>query len=62
MAGAFARTARFKLYEDGRFYDIQRDVEELHELENVEGKQLEIRKKLQNVHDHMPKWAYFAQP
>ncbi len=62
MAGSFARTARYKLYADGRFYDIQRDVEERQELTNVEGKQLEIRKELQSVHDRMPKWAYFAQP
>ena len=30
--GAYVRTERFKLYEDGRFYDIEKDLEEKNDL------------------------------
>ena len=47
----FARDQRFKLYSDGRMFEIDRDVLEQHPL--ASDKALAVRKKLQRVIDHM---------
>ena len=60
LAGSFVRTSRYKLYGDGRFYDIRKDVEEKRILTELTPKQTDIRATLQAVHDEKPKWAYFA--
>ena len=59
--GRFARNQRYKLYEDGRLYDVQRDVLEKQALEadKDSAQQREIRSMLQGVHDGMPPWAAF---
>ena len=59
--GRFARTQRYKLYEDGRFYDVLHDVKEKKPLVagNAGGEVEEIRKMLKGVHDSMPKWKAF---
>jgi len=58
-AGTFVRNHRFKLYGDGRFYDISNDVEEKQPLSEVNKKTAAVMAQLQAVHDTMPKWAYF---
>jgi len=60
MAGTFARTTRYKLYGDGRFYDVKQDVSETTELFELNRQQQRTRDELQAVHDRMPKWKYFA--
>lgn len=60
LAGTFARTDRYKLYGDGRFYDIRKDVEEKQAITALNPKQEEARRELQAVHDGMPRWQYFA--
>lgn len=54
----FVRNQRFKLYHDGRFYDIPADVLEEHEI-NMKNGEIELkedtRKKLQTILDSMPK-------
>jgi len=62
LAGTFARTVRYKLYGDGRFYDIRNDVNEKELLASLTKKQEKIRLTLQRVHDQMPAWQYFANP
>jgi arylsulfatase A len=58
-AGTFVRNHRFKLYGDGRFYDISNDVDEKQPLSEVNKKTAAVIAQLQAVHDTMPKWAYF---
>jgi hypothetical protein len=58
-AGTFVRNHRFKLYGDGRFYDVSNDIEEKHPLSQLNKKTAAIIARLQDVHDTMPKWAYF---
>ena len=58
-AGTFVRNHRFKLYGDGRFYDIRTDVEEKQPLSDFNKKTTAVMAELQAVHDTMPKWAYF---
>ena len=62
LAGSFVRTTRYKLYGDGRFYDIRKDVTERRNLTDLTPRQLEIRRSLQAIHDEKPKWSYFARP
>ena len=62
LAGTFARTARYKLYGDGRFYDVRKDWDEKKLLENPTKRQKQIRLTLQSVHEQMPAWQYFANP
>ena len=53
----YARTERFKLYQDGRFYDIPADVLEKNEVDMKNGEvelKEETRKKLQKILDSMP--------
>jgi arylsulfatase A len=61
--GRFARNQRYKLYGDGRLYDVQQDVLENKALvadkDSVELR--EIRSMLQGVHDGMPQWRAFQQ-
>ena len=59
--GRFARTARYKLYEDGRFYDIQKDVLEERSISAGSGaKGAEAaRRQLQSIHDQIPPWQPF---
>ena len=61
--GRFARNQRYKLYADGRFYDVKEDVLEKQALEAAkDSAQLnEIRSMLQGVHDGMPAWEAFAK-
>jgi len=56
--GRFARTQQYKLYDDGRFYDVAADVEEKHDLSGSEivKEAAAARKMLQGVHDSMPAW------
>jgi len=51
--GQFARTLRYKLYHDGRFYDLEKDVLE---EEPVVESPAEIREKLQGIIDQAPEW------
>lgn len=52
----FARNKRFKLYDDGRFYDVRNDLLEQRPLEAVslDEQQHRVRKRLQRVLDTMP--------
>ncbi|MBA62567.1 MAG: arylsulfatase A [Planctomycetaceae bacterium] len=59
-AGTFARTARYKLYGDGRFYDIRRDLLEKNNLTELNSRQREVLESLRAVHAAMPQWQYFA--
>lgn len=60
--GRFARTRRFKLYHDGRFYDVPADVLEQAQIDlsDQQTPELELkkaqRKRLQAVLDAMPPW------
>jgi arylsulfatase A len=58
-AGTFARNRRYKLYGDGRFYDINNDVEETQPLSQFNKKTAAVKAQLKAVHDQMPKWNYF---
>lgn len=51
----FARDQRYKLYSDGRFFDVGKDVLEQHPLKKNEGgkEAARVRKKLQRVIDEM---------
>ena len=53
--GIFVRDKKYKLYSDGRFYDVQRDVLEAHpiDLTRAEGEALAAGKKLKKVMDEM---------
>lgn len=54
----FARTKRFKLYSDGRFYEVPRDWEEERPLksEDLGAGGVAIRQELQRVLESMPAW------
>lgn len=62
--GRFARNQRYKLYDDGRFYDVLQDVLEQRDIPpgvgSAEAEQ--ARKALQAVHNAMPAWTPFATP
>ncbi|QDU96829.1 Arylsulfatase [Lignipirellula cremea] len=60
--GRFARTQRYKLYEDGRFYDISQDVLEKKNLPpgSSSAEAEAARKTLQAVHDQMGPWEPFS--
>ena len=61
--GRFARSQKYKLYGDGRLYDISKDVLELKVLKpgHDNAEQRESRSRLQEVHDRMPPWQPFAE-
>jgi arylsulfatase A len=61
LMGRFARNQNYKLYEDGRFYDVSKDVLEQHPLPpKADTRGLaKIRTMLQQVHDSMPAWKAF---
>ena len=50
----FARTKRFKLYSDGRFFDVPNDWEEQRPLQSLTPEQTTIQSMLQRVLDSMP--------
>ena len=50
----FARTRRYKLYGDGRFYDVPDDWEEQSPLTDLTPEATKVRAKLQDVLDSMP--------
>jgi len=54
----FALDGRYKLYRDGRMFDVPADVEEEHPLDTaaLSAEALAARQKLQQVLDSMPKW------
>jgi arylsulfatase A len=54
--GVFARDQKYKLYGDGRFYDVEKDVLEKSpmDLTGLPGEALKEIKKLQEVLDRMP--------
>jgi hypothetical protein len=54
----FARTKRFKLYNDDRYYDVPHDWEEHRPLaaKDLTPDALAIRKRLQRVLHSMPEW------
>ena len=49
--GEFARNKRYKLYKDGRFYDVANDVLEAHAIPaaKLDGDLAQVREKLQTV-------------
>jgi len=57
----FARDERFKLYHDGRFYDVPADVLEENDIDPTQNGEIELkaaeREKLQAVLDSFPPWA-----
>ncbi len=55
----FARTIRYKLYQDGRFYDLEEDILEQHPVseEEITEEILGIRDALQQVFDQVPDWV-----
>ena len=61
LMGRFARNQTYKLYEDGRFYNVSHDVLEKKALAANQdtSEQAKIRKMLQDVHDSMPAWTPF---
>lgn len=61
LMGRFARNQTYKLYEDGRFYDVSKDVLEQHPLplKKDSSERAKIRTMLQQVHDSMPAWKSF---
>lgn len=54
--GVFVRNHKYKLYDDGRFFDVEKDVLEQNPmgLSNLKGEVLAVGKKLQEVLDQMP--------
>ncbi len=54
--GVFARNKTYKLYGDGRFYNLKKDVREQHNipLDSLNANALEVREKLQNILDQKP--------
>ncbi len=62
----FARTQRFKLYHDGKFYDIPVDVLEQKDLDLSEGGEIDLKKsvreKLQALLDSKPPWVPGTKP
>lgn len=54
----FARTKRYKLYSDGRYFDVPHDWDERSpiEMEDLTVEQSAIRLRLQRVLDSMPAW------
>lgn len=52
--GQYARTARYKLYRDGRFYDVPVDLDEQSNLDDVSGETQTIRMELQHLLDRCP--------
>ena len=61
--GRFARNQQYKLYGDGRLYDVGSDVLEKVVLDKNEDSpaRAEMRKMLQQVHDSMPPWQAFLK-
>ena len=59
--GRFVRNQRFKLYDDGRLYDVSADVLEQHPIPPGEGsaEAEAARKAFQAVHDSMSPWKPF---
>lgn len=56
--GRFVRDKRYKLYHDGRFYDILNDPKEQNQsyFQNLEPKEKRIWEKLNKVHKELPEW------
>lgn len=52
----YVRNHRYKLYDDGRFYDIEKDVLEKNPLRltRLKGEELAVGKMLQKALDQMP--------
>ena len=63
LLGRFARTAQYKLYDDGRFYDVAADSLETNELppSRRSGEAIAAHRMLQAVHLSMPSWQSFAE-
>ncbi len=61
--GEYARTRRFKLYLDGRFYDIANDPEEEHPLEigNIGSETKRIRRMLRKVLEQNTRGGYYEE-
>lgn len=62
----FARTQRFKLYHDGKFYEVPVDVLEQNDIDMSKGPNIKLKKaqrdQLKKVLDSMPKWAPRTEP
>ncbi len=58
--GRFVRTKEYKLYQDGRFYNVLDDSEELNVLnvEKLTTKEKNIKQNLQAIQDKAPIWPY----
>ncbi|MDW3652266.1 MAG: sulfatase-like hydrolase/transferase [Bacteroidia bacterium] len=54
----FARSRRYKLYQDGKFFDLDKDVMEVNPLSesDLSKKQKKIRKRLEDKIAQAPKW------
>lgn len=52
--GQYARTARYKLYRDGRFFDVPVDLDEQHNLGQLGKESAAIREELQHLLDRCP--------
>ncbi len=60
--GRWARTHRYKLYQTGDLYDLEKDPQEEHPIEpaSKSAAAKAARAMLQKVHDSMPPWNPFA--
>ena len=47
------RDARWKLYDDGRFYDLQTDIDEASALEEVDAETAQAKRRLQSVFEEV---------
>ncbi len=54
--GQFARTKRYKLYQDGRFFDLDQDVMEINPIQNPSQEQKQIKSQLQKRIAEAPAW------
>ncbi|MEM9366397.1 MAG: sulfatase-like hydrolase/transferase [Planctomycetota bacterium] len=53
--GQFARTARYKLYRDGRYYEVPVDLDEANELGDAAGREATaVRRELSHLLEHCP--------
>jgi arylsulfatase A len=59
--GRYARTQKYKLYDDGRLFDVASDVLETRVIQSGRGSKAaeSARSRLQSVHDSMPAWQPF---
>ena len=61
--GRFVRTKDYKLYHDGRFFDLNYDPNEKHPLLDIEltPEETNVKMKLQSIQDDAPEWPYSTE-